>query len=64
MIGAAAIGFACLAYAYLTLPDVRPLRTTNPSTTARKFVEAKPEPRRGRGRRHECEDRKNDESQT
>jgi monofunctional glycosyltransferase len=29
-----AIAFACVAYAYLTLPDVRPLRTTNPETTA------------------------------
>jgi monofunctional glycosyltransferase len=25
---------ACVAYVYLTLPDVRPLRTTNPSTSA------------------------------
>ena len=30
----AAAGFAVLAYVYVTLPDVRPLRTTNPSTTA------------------------------
>src|SRR5205809_5278456 len=37
MIAGAAIGFACLAYAYLTLPDVRPLRTANPATTA--FIE-------------------------
>jgi monofunctional biosynthetic peptidoglycan transglycosylase len=29
-----AAGFAYAAYIYLTLPDVRPLRTTNPSTTA------------------------------
>jgi len=29
-----ALGFAIVAYAYLTLPDVRSLRTTNPSTTA------------------------------
>lgn len=34
LLGAAAIGFGCLAYAYLTLPDVRSLKTTNPSTTA------------------------------
>jgi monofunctional glycosyltransferase len=33
----AAAGFGVLAYAYLTLPDVRPLRTTNPSSTA--FIE-------------------------
>jgi monofunctional biosynthetic peptidoglycan transglycosylase len=32
-----AIAFACVAYAYLTLPDVRPLRTANPETTA--FIE-------------------------
>jgi len=32
-----AVAFAIVAYAYLTLPDVRPLRTTNPSTTA--FIE-------------------------
>jgi monofunctional biosynthetic peptidoglycan transglycosylase len=29
-----AAAFALLAYAYLTLPDVRPLKTANPSTTA------------------------------
>jgi monofunctional glycosyltransferase len=29
-----AVGFALLAYVYLTLPDVRSLRTTNPATTA------------------------------
>ena len=28
------VGFAVLAYAYLTLPDVRPLKSSNPSTTA------------------------------
>jgi monofunctional biosynthetic peptidoglycan transglycosylase len=28
------VGFMSAAYLYLTLPDVRPLRTTNPSTTA------------------------------
>jgi len=33
----AAGGFACAAYIYLTLPDVRVLRTQNPSTTA--FIE-------------------------
>jgi monofunctional biosynthetic peptidoglycan transglycosylase len=32
--GAAAIVFACVCYAWLTLPDVRPLATTNPSETA------------------------------
>jgi len=33
----AAVGFGCAAYAYLTLPDVRPLRMANPPTTA--FIE-------------------------
>jgi monofunctional biosynthetic peptidoglycan transglycosylase len=47
VIGAAAIGFACLAYAYLTLPDVRPLRTANPPTTA--FIELRAGDARGRG---------------
>jgi monofunctional biosynthetic peptidoglycan transglycosylase len=32
-----AFGFVYLGYVYLTLPDVRPLSTTNPSTTA--FIE-------------------------
>jgi monofunctional biosynthetic peptidoglycan transglycosylase len=32
--GAIAIAFAVFAYAYLTLPDVRPLKTNNPQTTA------------------------------
>ena len=32
--GAAAVGFGGLAYLYLTLPDVRPLKTANPTTTA------------------------------
>jgi monofunctional biosynthetic peptidoglycan transglycosylase len=31
---AAALGFVYIAYVYLTLPDVRPLATTNPRTTA------------------------------
>ena len=34
---AAAVGFALLAYGYLTLPDVRSLKSSNPSTTA--FIE-------------------------
>jgi monofunctional biosynthetic peptidoglycan transglycosylase len=32
--GAAAVGFGVLVYAYLSLPDVRPLIKENPSTTA------------------------------
>ena len=45
---AAAIGFACLCYVYLTLPDVRPLRTSNPTTTA--FMELRDREARARGR--------------
>ena len=33
-IGAAAIGFSCLAHTWLTLPDVRPLVRQNPGETA------------------------------
>jgi monofunctional biosynthetic peptidoglycan transglycosylase len=32
--GAAAVAFAAVGYTWLTLPDVRPLATTNPKTTA------------------------------
>jgi monofunctional glycosyltransferase len=39
--------FAVLAYAYLSLPDVRPLRTTNPSTTA--FIELRAREARAKG---------------
>ena len=31
---AAAVGFAAFAYLYLSLPDVRPMRTANPRSTA------------------------------
>ena len=34
VIGAMALGFGCVVYTWLTLPDVRPLRTKLPSTTA------------------------------
>ena len=43
----AGIGFACAAYLYLTLPDVRPLRTSSPSTTA--FIELRANQARARG---------------
>jgi monofunctional glycosyltransferase len=46
-IGAAAFGFAWLGYAYLTLPDVRPLRAANPQTTA--FIELRARDARARG---------------
>lgn len=32
--GLAAVGFGCVCYVYLMLPDVRPLAKTNPSSTA------------------------------
>ena len=35
--GTIAVAFGCVVYGYLTLPDVRPLATTNPATTA--FIE-------------------------
>jgi monofunctional biosynthetic peptidoglycan transglycosylase len=47
LVNAAAVGFGCLAYAYLTLPDVRPLKTRNPSTTA--FMELRALEARARG---------------
>ena len=34
LVGIAAVGFGCLAYEYLTLPDVRPLQAANPLMTA------------------------------
>jgi monofunctional biosynthetic peptidoglycan transglycosylase len=42
-----AITFAYAAFLYLTLPDVRPLKTTNPSTTA--FIELRAREARARG---------------
>ena len=43
----AALGFGCLAYAYLTLPDVRPLAKLNPETTA--FMDLRDREARARG---------------
>src|SRR3954469_2455413 len=43
-----AIGFACVAYAYLTLPDVRALRTTDPETSA--FIELRTREAAARGK--------------
>jgi monofunctional glycosyltransferase len=39
--------FALFAYMYLTLPDVRPLKTTNPATTA--FIELRAREARAKG---------------
>jgi monofunctional glycosyltransferase len=43
-----AVAFAFLAYAYLTLPDVRPLKTSNPATTA--FMELRDADARAKGK--------------
>jgi len=52
LIAAAAVAFAVLAYVYLTLPDVRVLATTNPTSTAfMKLRQAEAE-REGRKLRH------------
>jgi len=47
-LGAFACLFAYLVYSYLTLPDVRSLRTVNPSTTA--FIELRAAEARAKGR--------------
>ena len=47
--GVTAFGFGYLAYTYLTLPDVRPLAKTNPTTTA--FMELRVEEARAAGRK-------------
>src|SRR5262245_54535329 len=43
----AASTFALLSYIYLTLPDVRPLKTENPATTA--FIELRASEARAKG---------------
>lgn len=45
--GMLAVGFACATYIYLTLPNVRLLKTTNPSTTA--FMELRVREAKTRG---------------
>jgi len=49
---AAAVVFALVAYAYLTLPDVRVLATTNPTTTAFMTLREAEAAREGRPLRH------------
>ena len=46
-LAAPAIGFAMLVYSYLSLPDVRTLKTANPSTTA--FMELRAREARAKG---------------
>ena len=48
LIAVPAIVFAVLVHAYLTLPDVRPLKTANPATTA--FMELRAREARAKGR--------------
>jgi monofunctional biosynthetic peptidoglycan transglycosylase len=43
-----AVGFGVIVYGYLTLPDVRPLATSNPTTTA--FMELRAEEARSHGK--------------
>ncbi len=47
-VGAVAVLFACVAYAYLTLPDVRRLATENPTSTA--FTELRAREARAAGK--------------
>jgi len=47
VVGLLALGFASAAYIYLTLPDVRILRTQNPQTTA--FIELRAQQAEARG---------------
>ena len=42
-----AVGFAVLGYVYLTLPDVRPLKSSNPTTTA--FMDLRDREARAKG---------------
>jgi monofunctional biosynthetic peptidoglycan transglycosylase len=46
--GTLAVLFGCVAYAYVSLPDVRPLAKTNPSTTA--FIQIRDREARARGK--------------
>jgi len=51
-LGAAAMVFACVAYAYLTLPDVRALATENPTSTAFTRLRAREARADGKAPRH------------
>lgn len=52
LIAAAAVAFAVVAYVYLTLPDVRVLATTNPTSTAFMRLRQAEAEREGRKLRH------------
>ena len=47
-IGAPALVFGVIIYGYLTLPDVRPLKFSNPPTTA--FIELRAQEARAQGK--------------
>jgi monofunctional biosynthetic peptidoglycan transglycosylase len=53
ILAAAAFGFGYLAFLYLTLPDVRELRTKNPETTSFMQLRAREARAEGRDLRHE-----------
>ncbi len=53
VLGATAVAFGVVAYVYLTLPDVRTLATTNPTTTAFMELRQREADRDGRRLRHE-----------
>jgi monofunctional biosynthetic peptidoglycan transglycosylase len=53
ILGVMAVAFAVFAYIYVTLPDVRPLATTNPTTTAWMAMRAREADANGKKRRHE-----------
>jgi monofunctional biosynthetic peptidoglycan transglycosylase len=52
-VGTAAVGFATVSWTWLTLPDVRPLRTSNPTSTAFMQLRAEEAARAGRPVRQE-----------
>ncbi|MGH9240190.1 MAG: monofunctional biosynthetic peptidoglycan transglycosylase [Vicinamibacterales bacterium] len=52
LVAAAAVAFAVVAYVYLTLPDVRVLATTNPTSTAFMRLRQAEAEREGRKLRH------------
>jgi len=54
-VGAAGIAFGCVMYAYLTLPDVRPLASSNPLTTA--FMDLRDREARAAGKQPRREQR-------
>ncbi|MGE0447236.1 MAG: monofunctional biosynthetic peptidoglycan transglycosylase [Vicinamibacterales bacterium] len=53
LVALAALGFVLVAYVYLTLPDVRALRTTNPASTAFMELRAREAAATGKPARHE-----------